>query len=68
MSDMIECDGCKKRMYADSRSDKGDYHEIWIDHRRGYDLCRECYNAFMRNILHLRWSDDEQDWVEGDES
>lgn len=63
MSNMIMCDGCKRTMYADSRSDKGDYHEIWIDRSDGWHLCRDCYTHFMKDILHLVWSDDEEQFV-----
>lgn len=61
---MVECDGCKSKMYTDARSDKGDYHSVWIDQERGYHLCRNCYNAFMRNILRKQWDDDIEAWVE----
>lgn len=64
MSRMIQCDGCKKNMYADSRSDKGDYHEMWIDQKDVYHVCRECYSAMMRNIFHLVWSEDNCQWEE----
>ena len=63
MSQMIRCDGCKYTMYADSRSEKGDYHEIWIDRSSQYHLCRNCYQVFMEDILRSVWSDDEGQWV-----
>lgn len=64
MSDMVQCDGCKKLMYADSRSEKGDYHFVWLDQREHYHLCRTCYDAFMRDILHLKWNNDEQQYTD----
>ena len=64
MSDMIQCDSCKKTMYADSRSSKGDYHSLWIDRTISYDLCRDCYDAMMRNIFHMVYDEDEQQYVE----
>ncbi len=63
MSTMIQCDGCKALMFDDSRSEKGDYHEIWIDRSDSYHLCRKCYSSFMENILHHEWCEDEQQWV-----
>ena len=35
MSSMIRCDKCKKMMYADSRSDKGDWCTVRIDYVDG---------------------------------
>lgn len=64
MSHMILCDGCKKTMFADSRSEKGAYHDLWIDGYYHYHLCRICYDSMMRNILRMRWSEDEQQYVE----
>jgi hypothetical protein len=65
MSNIIKCDSCGKLMYSDSRSDKGDYHEIWIDHSNGYHLCRDCFDKkFMRDIFHLYWSKEYGDYVE----
>ena len=49
MSNMIRCDKCKKLMYADSRSDKGDYCRIGIDYVDGNStihLCKTCYRQF----------------------
>ena len=64
---MIECDGCKAKMYTDCRSEKGSYHSVWIDQTQGYHLCRICYEAFMRNILRHKWDEDDQCWVSADE-
>lgn len=61
MSNMVECDGCKKKMYTDSRSNKGDFHEIWVDHSYQFHLCRECWRKFLTDIL----KDDLKEWGEG---
>ena len=63
MSTMIQCDGCKALMFADCRSEKGDYHEIWIDRSNSYHLCRICYTSFMKDILHLVWDDENMEWI-----
>ena len=60
---MIQCDGCKYTMYDDSRSEKGDYHEIWIDRSHQYHLCRNCFNVFMEDILRRTWCEDESQWI-----
>ena len=67
MSNTIMCDGCKKVMYADSRSAKGDYHEIWIDRTYSYHLCRSCYDAMMRYSFGRYYDEDEQQYVETEE-
>lgn len=64
MSQMIQCDACKRTMYADSRSEKGDYHEIWVDHSDHIHLCRKCYDLFMKSILHMEWNEYEQQYTE----
>ena len=66
MSRIIQCDGCKKNMYEDSRSQKDDYHEVWIDRQQSYHVCRECYSATMRNIFHRVWNEDNYQWEEQD--
>jgi len=48
VSNMIQCDCCGKNMYADSRSEKGAYHEIWIDRSNFYHLCKTCYDRFLK--------------------
>lgn len=63
MSNMIECDACKERFYADSRSEKGAFHEVWIDHTSGYHLCNDCYVRMMETIFRRVWSDGEQQFV-----
>lgn len=55
MSQMIKCDSCGKMMYSDSRSEKGDYHEIWVDKSSSYHLCRDCFTKFMEDVLHAEW-------------
>ena len=67
MSTMIQCDGCKYTMYDDSRSEKGDYHEIWIDRSHQYHLCRNCYNTFMSDILRRKWCDKHSEFIQQDE-
>ena len=63
MSTLIQCDCCKDLKYADSRSNEGDYHEIWIDRSYSYHLCRKCYASFMKDTLHLVWDDENMEWV-----
>ena len=53
MSNMILCDSCKKSMFADCRSEKGAYHEIWIDRSSQFHLCRQCYLDMMKNVFHM---------------
>jgi len=64
MSKVILCDSCRKTMYADSRSEKGSYHEIWIDRSTILHLCRECFNKFMLDTMHRHWNEDEQQWTD----
>ena len=50
MSSMIRCDKCKKMMYADSRSDKGDWCTVRIDYVDGLStlhLCKVCHRQFL---------------------
>lgn len=63
MSNAVICDGCKRAMYADSRSSKNDYHLVTLDTSHYYHLCRACYTRFMQDILHRVWSDDEEQFV-----
>lgn len=51
-------------MFEDSRTDKGEYHEVWIDHSYQYHLCRNCYTMFMEDVLRRTWCEDEQQWTE----
>lgn len=76
MSQMIECDRCKKKMYADSRSDKGAWSVVnttWIDGYSTLHLCRDCHSLFLIDFLKLytaeefcdefgveEWEDDEE--------
>lgn len=64
MSNMIQCDGCKSLVYDDISVKEYGYHEIWIDRSQSYHLCRRCYDAMMRNIFHLRYDSDEEQYVE----
>ena len=51
MSSMIQCDECKKLMYADSRSDKFKYIRIRIDDSYGHlttiHLCELCISKYF---------------------
>ncbi len=60
MSNMIQCDACEKMMFADSRSEKGDYHEIIIDRSYSYHLCRNCYERMMHDIFAMIFDAEEQ--------
>jgi hypothetical protein len=54
MSRMIRCDKCKTLMYADSRSDKGNYCELNINYTDGYSkyhLCKVCHRQLMTEFL-----------------
>ena len=64
MSKMIQCDGCKKLMYADSRSEKGAYCDLWIDGNSHFHLCRNCHKVMMEDIMHMHWDEDEQQFVD----
>ncbi len=64
MSRMIQCDGCKLLVQDDSSAKDFGYHEIFIDRCQSYHLCRRCYDTMMRNIFHMKYSDDERQYVE----
>lgn len=66
MSKMIQCDGCKKIMYEDSRSEKGSYVLLSINLCDQYHLCRNCYVKLMKNILNMKWNEDEEQWEDTD--
>lgn len=51
MSDMIECDSCKKKMYKDYRSGKGAYFDIWVNLENRYHLCRKCFKERLGDIF-----------------
>lgn len=56
MSNMIQCDKCKKLMYPDSRSDKGDYCTIGINYVDGHTtlhLCKVCHRQFMTEFVRI---------------
>ena len=50
MSEMIQCDKCKKLMYADSRSDKDAYCKINITYVT-YHLCKACHRQLLTEFL-----------------
>lgn len=64
MSRAILCDGCMKTMYEDSRSSKGDYHELLIDRNCQYHVCRNCYDKLMNQIFHLHYNEEFQDYID----
>lgn len=66
MSSMIRCDSCKLLMFADSRTEKGAYHDIFLDGNTHYHLCSRCFDGMMRNVFHLVWNDDECQYTEKD--
>lgn len=54
MSSMIQCDKCKKLMYNDSRSSKGDYCMIeikYVDGLSSIELCKTCHRQFMTEFI-----------------
>ena len=60
MSRIIECDHCKKKMYADSRTDKRDRNKIEIT--RGselfqLDLCGDCFEKMMKEFFE--WNEED---------
>ncbi len=75
MSDMIRCDKCKKMMYADSRSDKGDWCTIninYVDGMTTLHLCKNCHRQFLVEFAKL-WKPQEYDeqygsWWENEET
>jgi len=66
MSSMIQCDSCKKVMYADSRSENGDYYEVCIDREYIYHLCRSCYAKLMITFLRKKWNKEDGCWEDAD--
>ena len=62
MSKMFMCDRCQILIHEDSRSEKGDCHEIWIDRSSSYHICKHCYKFFMEDFLERRWSEDNQQY------
>ena len=50
MSEMIECDRCRKTFYTDSRSDKDAYAALTMDYIDGYSsfhLCKKCITEIL---------------------
>ncbi len=64
MSRMIECDGCKRKMYEDSRTERDEYHEIWIDRESSYHLCIHCFEEMMAKVFHMHYDDEEEQYVD----
>lgn len=60
MSRMIECDGCKRKMYEDSRTERDEYHEIWIDRSDSYHLCIHCFEEMMAKVFHMHYDEEEE--------
>ena len=52
MSQMIECDACKKKMYADCRTEKGSYFDIWVDRSYQFHLCRTCFKERFGDVCN----------------
>lgn len=64
MSSMIRCDKCKKMMYDDSRSDKGDWCTMTIDYVDGlsfYHLCKTCYRQFLTEFTRIMTAEEYDD-------
>lgn len=62
MSIKIQCNGCK-RLFEDDSTSKGELHVLWVDQRQHFHLCSVCYDGMMREIMHLRYSPDEAQYV-----
>lgn len=60
MSQMIECDACKKKMYADSRTEKGSYFVIWVDRSHDCHLCRTCFKQRLGDVFEYVLGEGEQ--------
>ena len=61
MSQMIECDACKKKMYADSRTEKGSYFDIWVDRSYNCHLCRTCFKERFGDVFNDVLGEGEQE-------
>lgn len=64
MSQIIECDRCKKKMYTDCRSHKGDWSTVNIDWIDGYStihLCKDCHKLFLIEFMKLYTSEEFDD-------
>lgn len=64
MSRMIECDGCKSKMYEDRRTGRDEYHEIWIDRSSSYHLCAHCFVEMMAKVFHMHYDEEEGEYVD----
>ena len=54
MSEMIQCDKCKKLAYTDSRSEKDAMCHMKIDYVDGLStlhLCKSCYRQFCTEFV-----------------
>ena len=66
MSRMIQCDGCKSLAHDDCTAREYGFREIWIDQRQRFHVCGRCYDSMMRKIFHMRYDDNERQYVEED--
>ena len=56
MTTLIECDKCKKKMFADSRSERGAYCVLSIDYTDGlstYHLCNTCHRQLLTEFMRV---------------
>jgi len=56
VSTMIQCDKCKKLMYADCRSDKDAYCKLNITYVDGYStlhLCKVCHRQLLTEFIRV---------------
>lgn len=65
MSNMIQCDKCKKMMYADSRSDKCDWCTVSITYVDGLStlhLCKTCHRQLLVDFIRIIKPEEYDDW------
>ena len=56
MSHMIQCDKCKKMMFADSRTPSGSYWDMKIQGKDGhstYHLCSICHRQLLVEFMRV---------------
>jgi len=61
---MIRCDKCGKTMYADSRSNRGDWCTVRIDYVDGTStlhLCKACHRLFLVEFTGIEEPDEYDD-------
>ena len=58
---MIVCNACKKAMYEDSRTEKGSYFDLWVDHSHNAHLCRECFKKRLGDIFGYVLGEEEEE-------